>query len=151
MRSSLYYIVYCLDLSQQNLHIKPLQINDLCHIQWHGTNPRPSSASRKDSDNNDISSKKGISSASIINLPAIVVERRIARQRMKRRKDDIDEDALDVNNQVKRQRNSLPNGSTNKNGDIPSLDAATSIKKEMYDTLPVDALEYYVHYVDHDR
>jgi hypothetical protein len=128
--------------------IKPLQINDQCHVEWHGTNPSASS-SRKDNESNDGSSKKGISSLSIINLPAIVVERRIARKRMKRRKGE--DDTVSKNHHVKRQRNSFPNSTSSGNsGDIPSLDVAT-IKKEMYDTLPADALEYYVHYVDHDR
>jgi hypothetical protein len=160
-------------------------------VKWYGTNPNSSGSARKDNDSSTSSSNnsnnnnssdgsrtKGIVSSAFttINLPAIVVERRIARKRRK----SIQNDNSNSNNEdtaggksgshSKRQRHSIPNNhnhnnnnnntSTNSNnmkqsgcGEIPkSLDiTANNVKKEMYDTLPADALEYYVHYVDHDR
>ena len=147
--------------------IKPLQIHDQCHVQWHGKNPSTStiiSGSSNSSKNNIDSNDR-----SLINLPAIVIERRIARTRTKRREADksninnnngsgMNETSgnSNNNNSGKRQRNSM-NHTTSNRGDtttgstnIPSLDV-TATKKEMYDTLPADALEYYIHYVDHDR
>ena len=155
--------------------IKPLQIHDQCHVQWHGTNHNAIGSS---SSNNHNSAEKKSSdtsnqaaSGTVINLPAIVVERRIARKRSKRRNDDSNNTNTNNNNNnpdtstgdstnnnhTKRQRNSLlSSNKKSNNGDIPKssslLDVTTIImKKEMYDTLPADALEYYIHYLDHDR
>ena len=132
---------------------RPLQIHDQCHVQWYGTNPN----SRIDSNNNGtttISKQQQVATAIGIDLPAIVVERRIARKKTKRPNYEIEEGTAATSssnrNNVKRQRNSIGHGRNSTNNDMPVVDV-TTVKKEMYDTLPADALEYYVHYVDHDR
>ena len=154
------------DVHSSHFHIKPLQINDQCHVQWRGTNPSTSKGSiikKEDNDSNETSSKKGASSLSTINLPAIVVERRMARKRKTFRKDNTVVGTGGTNNNSnnnspgKRPRTGLPHGSFRHSGDTDASSlwvdgtTTTTIKKEMHDTLPADALEYYVHYVDHDR
>ncbi len=132
---------------------RPLQIHDQCHVQWYGTNHN----SRMDSNNKNgttTSKQQQVTTAIGINLPAIVVERRIARKKTKRQNDKTEEDTTTSSNRnnVKRQRNSIgrSSGNSSSSTNLPWLDV-TTVKKEMYDTLPADALEYYVHYSDHDR
>jgi hypothetical protein len=106
--------------------MKPLQIHDQCHVQWRGTNRTTIIGEG--------------SNASYINLPAVIVERRLAR---KKKRIAV---PLDPKRNQSNKRLRTLSGCQNDPNNISEV-----VKKEMYDTLPADALEYYIHYIDHDR
>lgn len=94
------------------LSIKPLQIHDKYLVQWRGSN-RVVGGDKE-----------------FIYLPAVIIERRPARNR------ESSSSSLDPSQKRKRKATHVETSS------------ATS---DDIDSLPADAVEYYIHYIEHDR
>jgi hypothetical protein len=106
---------------------KPLQINDKFLVQWRGTNRGVVVQ------NNELS---------YIYLPAVIIERRLTRHRCEKNEPNkSNESPSSTANKRKRRI-----GGTIGNGGSELMGTA-----ETLDNLPADAVEYYIHYIDHDR